>query len=592
MQEISENDVSSCDTVCKNKKPRIHFSDETKLLFLAFLVGIIGGYGAIIFRSMIFGTQHVAMVNLRNLLGFMGPYAIVIIPAIGGLIVGLITTYFASEAKGHGVPEVMGAVLMNDGRIRPSVSIAKILASALCIGTGGSAGREGPIVQIGAAFASTVAQWLKLPPSMIKNLVAAGAAAGISATFNAPLGGVIFGLEVILGEYRALNFGTLVMSSVTAAIIARVHLGNIHDFQLPSFHLVSPVEMIFYATLGLLAAGIAVAFIKLLYDTEDIFDRFTVIPRWVKPAIGGLGVGCIAIFVPHVMGVGYDVMAEAIMGQYNLYFLFTLVGVKLLSTCLTLGSGGSGGIFSPSLFMGAMLGAGLGTLVHAWFPSLTASPGAYAIVGMGAVFAAGSRAPFTSVLILFELTDTYEIILPLMIAVVIATYVAAWLKTDTLYTEKLSRRGTNVFALKEQNRLDEIRVSDIMGSTGEIVSHRLQFSQVLKMIGTSTHNCFIAVDDNENLKGMVSFKDLRDAIFHRDADDYLIVDDIATNHVATLTPCETINDAMRKFRMHDMDFLPVVDKDNARKVLGSIARKDVFALYEDMELNARGKCIL
>ena len=571
---------------------KMGLSYETKLLILSFVVGIIGGYGAILFRFMIKGFHYAFTHETDALFGFMGHGYVILIPAIGGLLVGVITTFFADEAKGHGVPEVMNAVLLKGGKIRPKVSVAKILASAICIGSGGSAGREGPIVQIGSAFASTLGQVLRLSDSMIKRLVAAGAAAGISATFNAPIGGVIFGLEVILGEYTATNFGTLVIAAVTAQFITRIHLGNIHDFDLPQFTVVSPVEMVFYGILGVLSAFVAVAFIKMLYKSEDLFNHIPHVPSWMLPAIGGLGVGLIGFFFPQVLGVGYDVMTSAIIGQYSVGLVLALVVIKLISTSLTLGSGGSGGIFSPSLFMGAMLGAGMGMLLHQWFPTMTATPGAYAIVGMAAVFAAGTRAPITAVLILFEMTNTYEIILPLMVAVVIATYCAAKLKRDTLYTEKLSRRGINVFALKERNNLDYMKVSDIMSSNGEIISNRYNFSKMLDLIRNSSHSCFISVDDDGKLAGIVSLKDLRDAVFEKGMDHVILAQDLATKDVLTVRPSDTLNDALKKFGTRDVELLPVVDSTAGGKVLGCVSRKNVISLYQDRVLNMRGKSIL
>jgi CIC family chloride channel protein len=418
------------------------------VLFLAALVGIISGFIAIGFRHLLF--------NIQNLFFFqefsshetspidhnLGLYVIVV-PAIGGLLVGLITRFFASEAKGHGVPEVMEAVAVRGGKMKPRTVLFKALASAISIGSGGSIGREGPIVQIGAAFGSSLAQWLKLDTYKIKVLLGCGAAGGIAATFNTPIAGIIFALEIILLELKSRSFMALVIASFFATSVSRIFLGSTPAFPVPSYEFVSLYETLIYLVLGIIAGLTGLFLMRALYRSESLFDRIAM-PSYLKPALGGLIVGCIGFFFPQVFGVGYETIEKMLNAEMLLQTTLLLLLLKFLAFIVTIGSGASGGVFSPSLFIGAALGASYGWLANYLFPEITAPAGAYALVGMAAVFAAASRATLTSIIIIFELTLDYKIILPLMFACVIADLITWTLSQDTIYTKKLSKRGINI----------------------------------------------------------------------------------------------------------------------------------------------------
>ena len=423
------------------------------LIALALAVGVGAGLGAVAFRYLIVALTgvfsghddysalgHVANPHVPGL----GIWFIVLAPAVGGLLYGPLVSRFAPEARGHGVPEVMLAVAERGGRIRPRVAIVKALASALCIGSGGSVGREGPIVQIGSALGSVVGQIARVPTAHLRLLVACGAAGGISATFNAPIAGVFFALEVILRDFETRAFGVVVLGSVTAAAIAHAFFGSEAFLHLPQFTLWSPAELLLYAALGAVAGAVGVLFIRVLYGIEDIADRVWHGPAWARPAAGGLLLGLLLLAVPEMYGVGYPVLTNAVTGHYAIGFVLALLSAKIVATSLTIAIGGSGGVFAPSLFIGAMLGSGFGQIAHSALPGLASHPGAYALVGMGAVFAGAARAPITAVLILFELTGEYSIILPLMIAIVVATAISERLSPDTIYTLKLRRRGIDI----------------------------------------------------------------------------------------------------------------------------------------------------
>ncbi len=410
------------------------------MLLAAFVIGIGGGYGAVIFRWLIGIETQFSFGPLSHVFGFLGRASVVAVLVVGGIITSLIVERFAREAKGHGVPEVMAAVATRGGVIRPRVIAVKSIASATCIGFGGSCGREGPIVQIGSTIGSVIGQLAHAPPAFVRTLVGCGAAAGISATFNAPIGGVFFAAEVILGEFAPRSFAAIVVSSVVAAVIGRAYFGNHPSFTASAFYLVTPLELGFYALLGVLAALWATAFVKLLYFLEDRFEalRTTV---WIKAAIGFALVGIIGIWRPEIFGVGYESIDAVLAQHVQPWHALGLAALKPVATSLTLGSGGSGGVFAPSLFTGAMLGNAFGSIVHHAFPTWTATSAAYGLVGMAALFAAATEAPMTAILIVFEMSNDYRIILPLMVSVVIASLLGRYLLGYTVYEQKLVRQG-------------------------------------------------------------------------------------------------------------------------------------------------------
>ncbi|GLZ50340.1 hypothetical protein Acsp06_65250 [Actinomycetospora sp. NBRC 106375] len=420
---------------------------------LALLVGIGAGLGAVVFRYLILGvtwavtgrTDYGAAGRVASdHLPWLGVWFLLLAPVVGGLIYGPLVYRFAPEARGHGVPEVMVAVARRGGRIPARVAAVKSLASGLCIGTGGSVGREGPIVQIGSALGSAIGQWLRVPDHRLRLLVACGAAGGISATFNAPVAGVFFGLEVILRRFSAEAFGLVVITSVTANVAAHSLVGADHILHLPDVGLGSPPELVLYGVLGLVAGVVGWGFARVLYRIEDLCDAVWRGPEWLRPGVGGLLLGALLLVLPQMYGVGYPVLQNGIAGQYTAAFLVALLVGKMLATSLTIGIGGSGGVFAPSLFIGGMMGTAFGVVVGGVFPALMLDPAAFGLVGMAAVFAGAAHAPIASILIVFELTGQYSIILPLMTAVVIATGLSHRISRDNIYTLKLLRRGVDI----------------------------------------------------------------------------------------------------------------------------------------------------
>ena len=444
------------------------------LFVVAVLVGAGSGLGAVAFRYLIgfftwLATGHdqfgQAGYTGSSHLPWLGLGFFVVIPVVGGLIYGPLIYRYAREARGHGVPEVMVAVAENGGGIRPQVSVVKAVASAVCIGTGGSVGREGPIVQIGSALASAFGQWTRMPENRMRILVACGAAGGIAATFNAPITGVFFGVEIILRELSVDALFTVMLSAMLADAIAIPFLGS-HRFLsgFPSgIALVHPRNYLLIAVLAVVAGLIGLLFKTVLYKTEDLWDRWwTGRPEWARPAVGGIALGLLLLALPQMYGVGYPVMYKAVAGDYVLWFLLVLAAGKILACSLTLGIGGSGGVFAPSLFVGATSGMAFGLTVNHVFGPGAGQPALYAAVAMGAVFASAARAPLTSVASVVEMTGDYALTLPVMLAVAIATATSRALSYGTIYTTKLLRRGQDVDRAAPWRAFADLKAADAM----------------------------------------------------------------------------------------------------------------------------------
>ena len=565
-----------------NRLYRMQLPEHTFMVLIAIIIGIVGGFGAIFFRFAIrffqgtfYGTWHYSLEYVLKLPWYVKLFA----PAIGGLIIGPIVYYFAREAKGHGVPEVMESIVLRGGAIRPRVMIAKITASAICIGSGGSVGREGPIVQIGSAIGSIFGQVLRVTGSHLRTLVACGTAAGIAATFNAPIAGALFAMEVILSDFGFSQFSPIVVSSVAATVVSRHFLGDFPAFVIPHYELVSVFELIPYGILGILSAFVALVFINLLYKTEDLFDTIP-IPGFLKPAIGGLAIGAIGIYFPHIFGVGYNTITLALEARLAWYFLLFLVFLKLVATSITIGSGGSGGVFAPSLFLGASLGGLVGTAVHTLIPLHTASSGAYALVGMGAVAAGAMHAPITSILIVFELTNDYRIILPLMTACIISVLITTKLKKDSIYTLKLTRRGINLFQGQEINVLRSLKVAQVMKIDYDFVHADTPFRKLMDLTVKSPHSNFFVVDHQNHLVGVISIHDIRKTIYESDLLEPIVVaHDLMTPVRYYFTPNDTLDAVIMAFSEIEIDELPVVNGDNEKVLIGTISKDDVINAY-------------
>ena len=557
---------------------RFRIPQSTYLLVAAVLVGVGGGFGAIAFRWLIQLEGSLAFDRLEPALGHVfGAFALVVVLAIGGAVAAYVTARFAPEARGHGVPEVMAAVAMKGGVIRPRIIAIKALASATSIGFGGSVGREGPIVQIGSAIGSAIGQAARAPAPIVRTLVACGAAAGISATFNAPIGGVFFASEVILGDFAPRSFATVVVSSVLAAVISRAYLGNRPSFDAGTFALVSPRELVFYAMLGVLAAVWAWGFVKVLYLFEDVAEKIR-IPSALKGAVGFAALGVIGLFAPQVLGVGYDSIQHVFDSHVDAPHAFELSILKPLATSLTLGAGGSGGVFAPSLFTGAMLGDGFGRIVHATYPSWTGPAAAYGLVAMAAVFAAAAEAPITAITIVFEMSDDYTIILPLMIATVIATILGRRFLGSTVYEMKLLRRGIDWQRVRRPAALARTLVSAVERTPG-VVARDTEFARdVVGRLRDTNEAAVPVIDATGALVGVVSVADLA---WHAAHEPLTSVGSIAPAARATLLSNETLERAADLMADPAIALLPIVE-DGSQRLVAIVTRRDVLDAYRSL----------
>ena len=557
------------------------------MVALAVFVGVATGYGAVGFRKLIdlfhalFYTQGAG--SFPEGIVWIG---LILAPMVGGLLVGLLVHYFAKEARGHGVPEVMEAMTLRGGRIRPPVVLVKSLASSICIGSGGSAGREGPIVQIGSALGSTVGQFLKLSDRRVRNLVMCGAAAGIAATFNTPIAGVFFALEVIAGEFSLRSFTPVVVASVVATVVGHHYLGDEPAFTVPAYALVDRWELLLYLVLGVACALVAVIFIRTLHFSESFFETKVRIPAPLKPVIGGFFVGVMGLLFPQILGVGYGAMDAVLLGQVSLGVLVALVGFKILATSMTLGSGGSGGVFAPSLFIGAMLGGAFGTAVHTLWPGWTGHPGAYAMVGMAALFAGTGRAPISAIIILFEMTRDYNIMLPLMFAVAVSTSLSGFLFRESIYSIKLKSRGIDLHPKQQVERLAGITVGTAMKPAERLttVSPEMSLEALGGLFRDTFHHGFAVVDDGGRLVGVVTLKDFDTVVRSRQISG-MRVRDICTTNLVTAYPDETLEDVLQCFGALDVGRIPVVSREDPKRLVGMLRWSDTVRSYSEVLLD-------
>jgi CIC family chloride channel protein len=562
--------------------PSLRRGEHVFVIVTAIVIGLLSGYGAIAFRFLIslvhrlfFATSEYTLISLQQIPWWLR----LLLPATGGLLVGLIVTRWAPEVKGSGIPEVMEAVARRSGAIRLRVLVTKALAAALTIGSGGSAGREGPIVHIGSAIGSAVGQLLEVSARRLRTFVACGAAAAIAATFNAPIAGSLFAMEIVLGDMAVGSLSPIVISSVVATVISRHHLGDFPAFVVPAYDAAEPRELVLYAGLGL-AAGLAAAlFIRLMSSTSKSFDA-SPIPAWLRPAVGGLGVWVISLWLPHVFGVGYETINAALWGRTSGWLLLVLVCAKAIATCLTLGSGGSGGVFAPSLFMGAALGAAWGHLIAWLLPGWAASPGAYALVGMGAMVAATTHGPITAILIIFELTSDYRVFPPLMLACVIGVLVSGLLHRESIYTWKLAQRGIRLSEGRDITLLRGIRVHEVMNPSPPTVNAGMPLSDLIPILLAGPHTELLVVDEQQRLLGTVSLSDVRAVITDLDLIGSLAVAaDAVHGDVPFVLPDEHLDLVMHLFGRTHRDEIPVCADAAGRRIVGSVSQSAIIDIY-------------
>lgn len=575
---------------------RAGFKEEYFLVLVSILIGTATGLFAELFYSLIEGARHVAFGEDGGGGLFAGrAWMLVLLPTVGGLLVGLITFHFAREAKGHGVPEVMDSIYRKGGEIRARVAGAKSVASALTIGSGGSAGTEGPIIQIGAALGSSVGSYLRIPRRQMGVVVACGVSAGIAAIFNAPIAGVLFALEVFLKDFSFRTFSPVVFSSVISCSIMHALKGeDVAIFEVRALrdvhYVFVGVELPLFLILGVLCALASVIFTKALYASEDLAERVT-IPEPVKPAVGGALLGlCGAAYLwmtsttsmPDFFGNGYSAIQTMLSNDVVNHTALALLGLfllKLLATCFTLGSGGSGGVFAPSLLMGATIGAAYGVLL--WQVGLIERSGisAFSLVGMGSLVAGTTHSPLTSIVMLYEITREPKVILPVMFASIIATFGAQTLMKESIYTLKLRRRGVRVGSLTDLTLLRKITVEDVEHAAVHFAHADQPLQDLLDKAGETEAVDFVVVDHDGNYQGMVTGKDLRVALLEPESVFLLNVGELVRPDIPSLRPMETLDYVLDKFARNDVDSMPISNPRDPTRIEGLVTRHAVMRRY-------------
>ncbi len=563
------------------------------LYTLGAIIGVVSGITAVLFRWVILVISNFFSI-IPQYIGILGW---VVLPIIGGLIVAFIVVRFVPEAKGHGVPEVMEAYALQGGKIRFRVPFLKSLASAICIGSGGSCGREGPIAQIGAGAGSIVAEIFKLDKRERKTLVVCGLSSGIAATFNAPLGGALFGIEVLAGGIIGFSILPVILASVIATALADSILGAVVSFQAPLFTMGHPLELVLYLGLGLMLGLASVIWMRGFYFIEDLLEKLRA-SKYILPAIGGLLTGLLAVgviflesifsysgefsinqpYYPAIMGVGYAFIDATLIGNVALGALLLFGIMKILATSFTLGSGGSGGVFAPTLFIGAAFGGVLGFVFSILLPWAVPQPMAFALVGMAALFAGSGRAPITCIVMLMEMTADYSLILPLMIAVSTSYLVSSLLEPESIYTMKLARRGVRLQRGSHIEVLKTLKVNEIMTKEPTVLTPEMTVSQVYAIIDETHHTKFPVVDENRNVLGILIAEDLFQEPKEEGKENQ--VKDLMNTDFLHLSPECTMDGALQAMISRDEGHAVIVDPISPNRMIGYITKADVLKAYE------------
>jgi CIC family chloride channel protein len=572
---------------------RSMMQQQITLYTLGAIIGVISGVTSILFKLLILYMSRVFVI-IPQVLGVVGW---VVLPSLGGLLVALIVLKYAPEAKGHGVPEAMEAYSLRGGNIRFRVPILKSIGSAISISTGGSCGREGPIAQIGAGVGSMVGTLLNLDKRAKRTLLVCGLSAGIAATFNAPLGGTLFGIEVLAGGVIGFSILPVILASVIATAISSYVLGPAASFQTPIFNPGHPLELIFYLGLGTILGVTSVVWMRGFYSIENLLEKLRT-SKYLLPAIGGLLTGLIGLgtiylesifgysgefspdqpYYPAIMGVEYAFVDAVLMNKVAIGALFFFGLLKILATSFTLGSGGSGGVFAPTLFMGAGFGGAFGLVCSIIIPGGILQPMAFALVGMAALFAGTGRAPITCIVMIMEMTADYSLILPLMIAVSASYLVSSLIEPESIYTMKLVRRGVHLRSGAHIDVLQTIRVGEIMTTDPTVLTTEMTVSDVFSVIDRTQHTKFPVIDNDNIVLGILIAEDL----FKKPEEEgrEYCVRDLMNPDFLHLPLDSTVDSALQAMIKRDEGHAVIVDPNKPRRMIGYITKADILKAHE------------
>lgn len=574
-------------------RPRLpRLEPETQFLLLAAAVGAAGALGNEAFRRAIHFSQRLFHGETQDLLQPVGRLSqsllVVIVPTLGGLAVGLLRHFSGERVGGYAMPGFLEAVNLKAARLSFRNTFLRTLAAVVTLGSGGSAGVEGPMAALGGSLGALVARARRIVGEKLRVLVACGASAAIAAAYGAPIAGVFFTQEIVLaGNYDLANFVRVVVASGTATVISRALRGDAATFEVETFELVSMAEIGFYLALGLWCGILGAFFSRVFYWVQARFDALRV-SNVAKPAIGGAIVGTIAIVSPGVLGAGDEVIGELVhtqpfAGGSALLLLALLVVAKMFATATTIGSGGAGGVFGPSLFLGAALGAAIGSIADAFAPEHAGLPGHYAMVGMGALLAATARAPLTSIFLVFEMTGSSSTaVLPTLVAVAASIYTARRIEPYSIDEMGLARRGIVLKEGREASVLAGIRVAEAMRPGYERLPSDLPAPRLVALVSQSRANAFVVVDENERMLGILSIQDLR-VLDQRTADELgllTIAADLCEREVITIFPEDSLAEALARLDLHGFRQLPVVERADPRRVVGMIERRHILSAYQ------------
>ena len=544
--------------------------EDQVILVLALVIGALTGLAVVAFILL---TERMGM-RLYPVGG--APWRRLLFPVVGSLGIGYLLYRYFPNARGSGVPQTKAALYAREGRITLRTVLGKFFCTSATLASGIPLGREGPSVQVGAGIASVLGRFLGLRTELVKKLIPVGAAAAIAAAFNTPLAAVLFALEEIVGDLNAPVMGAVVLASATAWVVLRVLLGNDPLFKVPQYQLVHPAEFAVYAVLGIACGVVSAAFARLLLGMRMRFLRFPQKTVWFQPVAGGLLVGLMGWFVPQVLGVGYGFVGDALNGKMAFNLMLLLVVLKLLTVTTSYASGNAGGIFGPALFIGAMLGGTVGTVAHHLFPAYTATPGAYALVGMGAVFAGIVRAPMTSVLMIFEMTQDYAVIVPLMIANLVSLFIASRLQHEPIYEALAVQDGIHLPTAKTRQRSGQRQVVGIMQIASRLLPAEITVREALEEVRSSEFRTWLVMD-RRGVIGVINFARLeRELAEGTDKKVGELVDALIFPHVH---PDQGLDLALERMGANQIEILPVVSRADVHKLEGILTLRDVLDAY-------------